>query len=118
MEEASKYNTLSHDSAKTPFLSSTPFVFGRALVVRGSFVQDGLVVVENESFVDPLSIVLADEREWEKAEEREKVLNEGRGREAIVITVNIRLTQEAREFEDQWNESSLVKFSNFLGFSL
>ncbi|KAL6332195.1 hypothetical protein AAG906_001909 [Vitis piasezkii] len=108
MEEASKYNTLSRDSTKTHFLSFTPsFVFGRALVVRGSFVQNGLVVVEDESFVDPLFIVLADEREWEKAEEGEKVLNEGRGREAIVITMNIRLTQEAGDFEDQWNESSL-----------
>ena len=37
MEEASKYDTLSHDSAETPFLFSThSFVFGRALVVRGS----------------------------------------------------------------------------------
>ena len=36
MEEASRYDTLFHDSAETSFLFSTPFVFGRALVVRGS----------------------------------------------------------------------------------
>ena len=65
MEEASKYDTLSRGRAETPFLSSTPFIFGRALVVRGSFGQGGLVAVEDESSLDPLSIVLANESEWE-----------------------------------------------------
>ena len=65
MEKASRYDTLSRGRAETPFLSSTPFIFGRALVVRGSFGQGGLVAVEDESSLDPLSIVLADGSEWE-----------------------------------------------------
>ena len=44
LEEASRYDTLSRGCVETPFLSSTPpFLFGRALVVRGSSGQGGLV---------------------------------------------------------------------------
>ena len=104
MEEASKYDTLSHDSAETPFLFSTPFVFGRALVVRGPFCQGGLVAVEDESSLDPLSIVLADGREWEKAEGGEKVLDEGRRRKVAITMVDVGLTQEVGDFGDQLGE--------------
>ena len=109
LEEASRYDTLSHGCVKTLFLSSTPFLFGRALVARGSSGQGGLVPTEEESSLDPLSIILANSSE--------KAMDEG-GRDIAEMVVDVRLTQEVREFGDQWNESSLVKFSKYLGFSL
>ena len=36
LEKVSRYDFFFHGCVETPFLSSTPFVFGRALVVRGS----------------------------------------------------------------------------------
>ena len=45
-------------------------------------------------------------------------MDEGRGRDAAVTTLDAGLTQEAGDFGDQWNESSLVKFGNFFSFSL
>ena len=104
MEEASRYDTLFHDSVETSFLFSTPFVFGRALVVRGPFCQGGLVAVEDESSLDPLSIVLSDGREWEKAEGGEKVLDEGRRRKVAITMVDVGLTQEVGDFGDQLGE--------------
>ena len=110
LEEASRYDTLSHGCVKTLFLSSTPFLFGRALVARGSSGQGGLVPTEEESSLDPLSIILANSSE--------KAMDEGGGRDVAEMAVEVGLTQEVREFGDQWNESSLVKFSKYLGFSL
>ena len=110
LEEASRYDTLSHGCVKTLFLSSTPFLFGRALVAGGSSSQGGLVPIEEESSLDPLSIILANSSE--------KAMDEGGGRDVAEMVVDVGLTQEVREFGDQWNESSLVKFSKYLGFSL
>ncbi|RVW55029.1 Farnesylcysteine lyase [Vitis vinifera] len=60
LEEASRYDTLSRGCVETPFLSSTPFLFGRALGLG------------SEGVLWP--------SEWEMAEGEEKTMDEGEGR--------------------------------------
>ena len=45
-------------------------------------------------------------------------MEEGGGRDVAEKAVDARLTQKVGDFGDQWNESSLVKFNKYLGFSL
>ena len=52
------------------------------------------------------------------AEGGEKAMEEGGGRDVAEKVVDARLTQKVGDFGDQWNESSLVKFNKYLGFSL
>ena len=79
LEEASRYAELPLGLVRPPFLFSTlfSFDFGLALVVSGSSSLGGMVEAEEERFLDPLTIVLADGNEWEVVEGEEKDLVEG-----------------------------------------
>ena len=68
--------------------------------MRGSSGLSGLVVTEEESSLNPLSIALADISEREMAEGGDKAMDGG-GRDVAKKVANVGLNQEARDFGDQ-----------------
>lgn len=76
------------------------FWFLPSLGGEGSSGLRGLVVTEEESSLNPLSIVLADISEWEMAEGGDKAMDGG-GRDVAKKAVDAGLNQKARDFGDQ-----------------
>ena len=94
--------------------SSMTSVFGWPLLMGGSSGQDMLKKIDD---VEPLKMVTVDGREWSlDSSDALEVIKEGLCKEGQQLEEIVPVEVEELGYE-KWEDSCLVKFSEFLGFS-
>ena len=92
-------------------------VFGRPLLMGGSSGQDVSLKLKNLDNLEPLRMVTADGREWGlESSEVLEVIKEGPSGEGQQEEESAYEVSEDLGYE-KWEDSCLIKFSEFLGFS-
>ena len=106
----SRYVRPNHEDSPATMIS----VFGRPLLMGGSSGQDGSLKLKILDNLEPLRMVTADGREWGlESSDVLEVIKEGPGGEgqqgASEVTEDL--------CYEKWEDSCLIKFNEFLGFS-
>ena len=97
--------------------SSTISVFGRPLLMGGSSGQENSYMVKKIVDLEPLKMVTADGREWGlDSSDALEVIKEGWSGEGQQLEEIGPVEIEESGYE-KWEDSCLIKFSEFLGFS-
>ena len=99
--------------------SSMILVFGRPLLMGGSSGQEGSLKLKKIDDLEPLRMVTADGREWGlESSDALEVIKEspGGGGEGQRGEESASVESEDLGYE-KWEDSCLIKFSEFLGFS-
>ena len=99
------------------FSSSKMSVFGRPLLMGGSSSQEGSLKLKEIDDLEPLRMVAGGGREWGlESSDTMEVIEEGPGGEGQQGQGSVSGESEASGYE-KWEDSCLIKFSEFLGFS-
>ena len=99
------------------FSSSTISVFGRPLLMGGSSDQEDPLKLKEIDDVEPLRMVAVDGREWGlESSDALEVIEEGPRGEGQQGEESASGESGASGYEN-WEDSCLIKFSEFLGFS-
>ena len=97
--------------------SSKISVFGRPLLMGGSLGQEGYPKLKDIDDLEPLRMVAADGREWDlESSDALDVIEEGPGGEGQQGEEAASVESKVSGYE-KWEDSCLIKFSEFLGFS-
>ena len=108
-----RYVRPNHEDSPSTMIS----VFGRPLLMGGSSGQDGSLKLKNLDNLEPLRMVTADGREWGlESSEVLEVIKEGPSEEGQQEEESAYEVSEDLGYE-KWEDSCLIKFSEFLGFS-
>ena len=100
------------------FSSSKISVFGRPLLMGGSSGQEGPLKLKEIDDLEPLRMVAVDGREWGmESSDTLEVFEEGPGGEGQQGEESVSVESEASGYE-KWEDSCLIKFSEYLGFSI
>ena len=109
----SRYVRPNHEDSPSTMIS----VFGRPLLMGGSSGQDGSQKLKKLDNLEPLRMVTADGREWGSESSKVlEVIKEGPGGEGQQGEESASEVTEDLCYE-KWEDSCLIKFSEFLGFS-
>ena len=109
----SRYVRPNHEDSPSSMIS----VFGRPLLMGGSSGQDGSLKLKKLDDFEPLRMVTVDGREWGlESSDCWEVIKEGPGGEGQQGEESASVVSEALCYE-KWEDSCLIKFSEFLGFS-
>ena len=109
VDDDSRYVAPIHEDSPSSMIS----VFSQPLLMGGSSGQEGSLKLKEE----PLRIVAADGREWGlESSDALVVIEEGPGGEGQQGEESAFVESEALGYE-KWEDSCLIKFSEFLDFS-
>ena len=112
-DDDSRYVGPNHEDSPSFMIS----VFGRPLLMGGSSGQEGSLKLKEIDDLESLRMVAVDGREWGlESSDALVVIEEGPGGEGQQGEESASVESEALGYE-KWEDSCLIKFSEFLGFS-
>ena len=112
-DDDSSYVGPNHEDSPSSMIS----VFGRPLLMGGSSGQEGSLKLKEIDDLEPLRMVAVDRKEWGlESSDALVVIEEGPGGEGQHGEESASVESEALGYE-KWEDSCLIKFSEFLGFS-
>ena len=112
-DDDTRYARPNHEESFSNMIS----VFGRPLLMGGSSGQDVSLKLKNLDNLEPLRMVTADGREWGlESSEVLEVIKEGPSGEGQQEEESAYEVSEDLGY-GKWEDSCLIKFSEFLGFS-
>ena len=108
-----RYVRPNHEDSPSSMIS----IFGRPLLMGGSSGHEGSLKLKEIDDLEPLRVVAVDGREWGlESSDALEIIKEGPGEEGQQVEESAFVESEALGY-DKWEDSCLIKFNEFLGFS-